>query len=127
MRGAGAGKRSGKRVLVVEDDLPTRRLFARMIRQLGHSVAEASNGREALKRLLVGIRPCVILMDLEMPVMDGWKLLQALRNDPAWSSIPVVVTSGDVRPDGDLELFTDHLYKPINASKLVDILKRYCA
>ncbi len=85
-----------RRVLVVEDDASTRSLFKRLLEKDGWAVAEAENGRVALERL-AGARPCLILLDLMMPEMDGFEFLEEMRRHEAWRHIPiVVVTSKDL-------------------------------
>jgi signal transduction histidine kinase/CheY-like chemotaxis protein len=82
--------RERARILVVEDDPPTRALVSRMLRDDGWQVTEAENGLRALEALPSG-RPEVILLDLMMPEMDGFQFLAELRRLPEFSSLPVVV------------------------------------
>lgn len=88
-----------KRVLVVEDDCVARTLLGTILEEAGYTVVTAANGREALDLLRAGERPCVILLDLKMPVMSGWEFREEQRHDPAVAAIPVVVLSAD----GDLD------------------------
>lgn len=84
--------------LVVEDDLQNRQLIARMIEKAGLRVAEAENGSVALERIAIET-PSIILLDLMMPVMDGFEFLSVLRQNPKYSGIPVVViTAKDLTP-----------------------------
>jgi signal transduction histidine kinase/DNA-binding response OmpR family regulator len=86
------------RVLVVEDEADMRQLLRRMLEQAGWAVTEAANGYEALARLAED-RPHLILLDLLMPEMDGFAFVEALRQQDAWRSIPVVVvTAKDLTP-----------------------------
>ncbi len=78
------------RVLVVEDDRDTRRLLRHYLQELGLVVYVAENGERALE-LLRGMVPDLILLDLRMPVMDGPSLLERLRSEPSYASVPVVV------------------------------------
>lgn len=80
-------------VLVVEDDRDTRKLLIDSFSDLGVKVAVASNGREAISRLKERV-PSVVVLDLMMPVMDGFELLRELRATPQWQDIPVVVLTG---------------------------------
>ncbi len=83
-------------VLIVEDDASTRELLRRTLEGHGHAVREADNGRSALAAVKDGV-PSLILLDLLMPEMDGFQFLHALREDPAWREIPVIVlTSKDL-------------------------------
>jgi len=77
-------------VLVVEDDAENRELMARTLEKSGWEVSEAGNGQEALD-VLPSIEPRLILLDLMMPVMDGFGFLAALRAKPEWQHIPVIV------------------------------------
>ncbi|MEO8713828.1 MAG: response regulator [Acetobacteraceae bacterium] len=78
-------------VLVVEDDLPMQALTARTLKRMGVRSAVAANGREALDWLEVNPSPRLILLDLLMPVMDGFEFLRQLWARPAWRAIAVVV------------------------------------
>ncbi|KAB2897718.1 MAG: response regulator, partial [Kofleriaceae bacterium] len=80
------------RVLVVEDDEPTRDLIRRTLEHRGNFVAEADNGRVALDRIDEA-RPDVVVLDLMMPVLDGFGFLHALRADPRYAQLPVIVTT----------------------------------
>jgi CheY-like chemotaxis protein/anti-sigma regulatory factor (Ser/Thr protein kinase) len=86
-------------VLVVEDDADTRALLRRLLTREGWAVTEATNGRVALERMAES-HPELILLDLMMPEMDGFAFLEALRQQEAWRSIPVVVvTAKDLTPE----------------------------
>ena len=80
-------------VLVVDDDEPTRCVINDMLSTQGYCVTEASNGKEALA-CLDQLTPDVILLDLAMPVMDGFQFLREHRAHPRRGSIPVIVISG---------------------------------
>jgi len=78
------------RVLVVEDDMQIRELMRRTLEKEGWQVTEAQHGREALERVKEHV-PELILLDLMMPVMDGFQFMVELRQDESWRQIPVVV------------------------------------
>ena len=88
------GKPAGPRILVVEDDSDVMEYMEVLLRLDDYEVTTARNGREALLALEQTPRPALILLDLMMPEMDGWTLLDLLRVDPALATIPVVVLSG---------------------------------
>ena len=114
---------SGK-VLVVEDDDDIRECLADVLSEEGYTVETAENGREALQ-LLRRFRPCVILLDLMMPVMDGWELLGELRSDGDWATLPVVVVSAaneTKAPEG----VRQYLRKPVPINILLHAVKSYC-
>jgi len=82
--------RRDRPVLIVEDDAPLRELLRRMLEREGYTALEAEHGRAALDRLRQGV-PGVILLDLMMPVMDGFEFLEELRREDAGKGIPVIV------------------------------------
>jgi CheY-like chemotaxis protein len=83
-------------ILVVEDNPSIREVTARQLKAQGWGVLEAENGRVALDRLATQI-PALILLDLLMPVMDGFQFVEEFRRHPEWQSIPiVVVTAADL-------------------------------
>jgi CheY-like chemotaxis protein/anti-sigma regulatory factor (Ser/Thr protein kinase) len=77
-------------VLLIEDDIETREIMARTLEKAGWVVSEAGNGQEALDAM-ASVEPRLILLDLMMPVMDGFGFLAALRAGPEWQHIPVIV------------------------------------
>ncbi len=81
-----------RKVLVVDDDLNILDLLAVILEENGFHVDQARNGREALE-LVAQCRPDVLVLDLMMPVLDGWGVARALRADPATSSLPILVVS----------------------------------
>jgi PAS domain S-box-containing protein len=86
-------------VLIVEDHAETREMLRRFLEREGWAVTEAANGREALERVAAN-QPELIVLDLMMPEMDGFSFIEALRQNAAWQSIPiVVVTAKDLTPD----------------------------
>ncbi len=92
------------RVLVVEDDAPTREMLRRLVEGQGWAAAEAENGRVALARMLE-TPPDLILLDLMMPEMDGFEFVTHLRRREEWRSIPVVVvTAKDLTTEDRLRL-----------------------
>jgi CheY-like chemotaxis protein len=117
-------------VMIVEDDEDIRADLTAILRVKGFSVEESANGRDALARLRGGARPCLIVLDLMMPVMNGWELRDAMRADAALKSIPVVVVSGAGRiSDQESAALqpTAVLVKPFELSQLLELVGRYCA
>jgi DNA-binding response OmpR family regulator len=91
--------RSDLPVLVVDDDDAQRSLMRRILEKEGYAVEEAGNGRQALATL-GELTPGLILLDLMMPEMDGFELVEELRHREAWRAIPVmVVTAKDLTPE----------------------------
>jgi two-component system chemotaxis sensor kinase CheA/two-component system sensor histidine kinase and response regulator WspE len=87
---ATAGAPAQRSVLLVEDSEIVRDMFAGLLRGFGHAVIEAANGRDALT-LLERSRPDVVVTDLEMPVMDGFELIERMRANPGVADLPIVV------------------------------------
>ncbi|HVY60466.1 MAG TPA: response regulator, partial [Planctomycetota bacterium] len=112
-------------VLVVDDEEAIRRLTRTFFARSGYRVALAANGREALELLRGGLRPAVLVVDLAMPVMDGRKLLAAVRADPELARIPAVIVSAYLPPDGlDLGFPVETIAKPANLRQLLDAVRR---
>ena len=109
------------RVLVVEDDEVTRESVAAVLHAKGHMVACASDGREGLRQLHEH-RPDVILLDLNMPVMDGWQFRKEQARDPTVAHIPIVVVSARPGPHG-IEAAAI-LSKPCEVDELLRTLER---
>jgi CheY-like chemotaxis protein len=115
-------------VLVVEDDEDIRADLTAILRVKGFSVDEAANGKEALAQLAQG-HPCLMVLDLMMPVMNGWELRAAMLADAALAAIPVVVVSGKGRipPDEERTLAPAAvLVKPFELTELLDLVARFC-
>jgi CheY-like chemotaxis protein len=116
-------------VLVVEDDGLVREKMGALLETRGYRVAAAGNGREALNYLRTHPAPHVILLDLMMPVMNGWAFRKEQRHDPALAGIPVLVCSGagDVQAEADLIGADGHLEKPVKPDELFEAVGRFCA
>jgi CheY-like chemotaxis protein len=114
---AGRGHRS---VLVVDDDTSARSTVVAILEAEGFLVVEAGNGREALDQLEAGLVPGAILLDLFMPVLDGWATLRAIRRNRSLSSIPVMVLSAAGREGMDRAPgATAYLRKPLDPEELL--------
>jgi CheY-like chemotaxis protein len=111
-------------VLIVEDDSGLREALSNALDGEGYTVLLAGNGREALDLLQKGIRPCVVLLDLMMPTMDGWQLVDELKKDPKLEKIPVCVISAlaSKAPPEAVCVFQ----KPIDIAVLLGIADTYC-
>jgi CheY-like chemotaxis protein len=111
-------------VLLVEDDDPIREVFAEMLSLEGFAVRTAANGREALA-VLHQWRPDVILLDLDMPEMDGRAFRAEQRRLPQLAAIPVVVLSAVTHAASVAELqVAEVLRKPCNIEALVTAIRR---
>ena len=116
------------RVLVVEDDAEIREIVTDILREYGFDVLEASNGAEALAVLQADPLPCIILLDLMMPVMDGEAFREAQLREPRLARIPVVVISAylDLRVDLDRLQAAGYLKKPPRIEELVSVIEQHC-
>jgi CheY-like chemotaxis protein len=91
--------KSTKPILIVEDDKAVREMLSRTLSKEGWKVKEAVNGKIAIEQVSQEV-PGMILLDLLMPVMDGFAFLRELRNEVEWRDIPVlVITSKDITPE----------------------------
>jgi len=97
--GSGTGESASHVVLVVEDDVDCLDALVDVLSYDGYRVQTACHGLDAIQKLEAGPRPDVILVDLMMPVMNGWQFLQRLRADDRFRAIPVIVLSADGRLD----------------------------
>ena len=116
-------------ILVVEDDGAVRETLQELLEEEGYRVSPAANGREALERLRAGKKaPCLILLDLQMPVMDGWQFRKEMRGDAALAGIPVVVISADAGLERKVEGMAAAavLPKPVELSRLLDTVHHFC-
>jgi CheY-like chemotaxis protein len=113
-------------VFLVEDDADTREMIGRFLELEGFAVESASNGQEALARLTSGAQPCVILLDLMMPVMDGWEFRQHQISHTALADIPVIVFSAAGRERMRQIEANDYLSKPVDLDELLKRISRFC-
>ena len=115
------------RVLVAEDDDDIREDVVCLLEGQGVEAVGARNGREALERLLLDAPFSVVLLDLMMPVMDGWAFREAQLSRPEIASVPVVIMSGaaDARREARALQVADCLVKPVGFDVLMGVLGRY--
>ena len=113
-------------ILIVEDDADTRDMIGRFLELEGYAVETAANGRQALDRLDAGANACVILLDLMMPVMDGWEFRRIQVSHSTLSKIPVLVFSAAGRDRMSQIDANDYLSKPVDLDELLDRISRYC-
>src|SRR3954467_134692 len=115
-------------ILVVDDDPDIRESLAEILGDEGYRVTGVQNGSEALAYLRARTRPSLILLDMMMPEMDGWRFRLEQQKSPDLAGIPVVILSahGNVR-EGALALgAADYLRKPLRIENLLEIADRYC-
>ena len=117
-----------KNVLLIEDDRDIRNALEELLKSQGYVTHVAGNGKEGFDVLQTSYAlndPCIILLDLMMPIMDGWEFFRAKQADAKLASIPVVVLSAY---DGDkAELSsTRFLKKPIDFETLLEVVREHC-
>ena len=116
------------RILVIDDDLEVRSTFAELLEFANFDVVSASGGAEGLRMLRYDPRIGLVLLDLMMPEMDGWRFRHAQRADTRLASIPTIIVSGS--PLGSIihaELqAADYLLKPVGRDHLVSVVASYC-
>jgi two-component system chemotaxis response regulator CheY len=118
----------GPLVLVVDDDRDIRDSLMEILEDHGYAAVGASNGVEAIDVLRAHpVPPCLILLDLMMPVMDGRGFREEQLKHPAWAAIPVIVVSayGDVEAQAS-ELALDYMRKPLATRPLIAAIERRC-
>ena len=119
-----------RHILLIEDEPDLRETLRELLELVGFQVETAANGREGLRKLESAGNPCLILLDLMMPVMNGWQFLEALRKDPlpGRASIPVLVVSAALdMQDIQSQYGCRSLRKPVDIDKLINLASEHCA
>jgi CheY-like chemotaxis protein len=115
-------------VLVIDDEHGFRQLISELLTEEGYIVDLAANGYEALAYLRgAPALPCVIILDLMMPIVSGWDFLRARHSNPLYASIPTIVISA-VRTFATAKVLgaQECLLKPLDLNRLLTIVQRYC-
>ena len=110
-------------ILIVDDEADIRDTLQEFFEDEGFAVATAANGEEGLARLRAGPPPCLVILDLLMPVLDGNEMYAAMRADPALASVPVIISTSDPRraPSG-----VPTLKKPVSLTRLLTSVRQHC-
>ena len=111
------------RILIIDDDLRSVAALAELLESRGYSVFSAKDGREALETLKQGPLPKVIIVDLGMPMIDGFEFRRRQRANPSIASIPVIVVTGSAATEIDADLV---LRKPVQFPTLMKAIERMC-
>src|SRR4051812_39206610 len=113
-------------ILIVEDDGDLREMMAQLLTLEGFRASTVANGREALEYLSQGDKPDVILLDLMMPVMDGWEFRRQQQADAALARVPVIVLSALDQTRAANVQAEAFLKKPLDFDRLLDLVRTYC-
>lgn len=111
-------------ILVVEDDQDIREAVSELLEMEGYHTVSSTNGQEALEQLhRMDHRPCLILLDVMMPVMDGYTFMDRLLHEGPLADIPVVITSASHNPPEGARACVN---KPFDLSRLLAVVKQFC-
>ncbi len=118
-----------KRVMTVDDSKTMRDMVAFTLRGAGFHVTAAEDGKQALA--LLATNPVdVVITDLNMPVLDGVGLIRALRAEPKWRAVPILMltteSDSSKKAEGKSAGATGWIVKPFNPEKLIDVVNRVC-
>jgi CheY-like chemotaxis protein len=122
-------KLKNKTVLIADDDRRNTFALSSYLESLDMKIVVSENGREAIAAMKNGLRPDIILMDMMMPVMDGYETLNALKKDEVLRKIPVIaVTARAMKGDREKCMNAgawDYISKPINMHGLIDKITQW--
>ena len=115
-------------VLIVDDNDDARETLAQLLQAYGCFVAAASSAEDALRRFSEGFHPCVVILDLVMPGVDGWAFYDRMRADSALATIPVIVVSGhiDEMTRAANRVAPHFILKPAKPASLIAAVNHYC-
>lgn len=116
-----------KRILIVDDKATSRELLRTVLEKNGYAIFEAADGAEAIEKARAE-SPDLILLDLQMPVRNGYEVLHELRQDPRYATLPIIaLTASAMQGDREKALaagFTAYLPKPVTLAHLRDEVQR---
>ena len=113
--------------MLVEDDDEARGLFAEILETEGFNVIGFANGRDALEHLRNAEPPCLMILDVRMPVMDGAELRSVMLQDRRLAKIPAIVVSAFAQPANTANLsLAKVLRKPVDVAALLSVVRQYC-
>lgn len=111
-------------ILVVDDDAVSRRLASALLQRNSFQVSEAANGEEALNKISASHTYSLVVLDLNMPKVDGWTVLSRLRADIRTAALPVVVLTGSGEIEDEVKLLergaNDYIRKPLDAQRFIE-------
>lgn len=121
--------RATRKILIVEDDPDIRETLRLYLEAAGYNVSSAANGEEALRLLDRSAKPCLILLDMMMPVMDGWAFLAALGENEALAAVPVAVVTAypsEITSEMPWDQVEEVLRKPVDLRELMETVQEHC-
>jgi DNA-binding response OmpR family regulator len=117
---------SAKKILIIEDDKDLVELIKYNLEKMGFDSSAAYNGQEGLERTK-SEKPDLIILDLMLPVIDGYEFLKIIKEDPAYATIPIIILSAKVSPGAVIKGFrlgaADYIPKPFNVGELISKVK----
>src|SRR5262249_34538577 len=125
MRVAARGRNTPSNILLIEDEVDILTNLKDALEWEGERVYAASNGKEGIEILLEMPAPCLILLDLMMPVMNGWEFADALETYSAYADIPIVTLSAFSDPERRIRA-NGSIKKPVDLDVLFAMVRRHC-
>jgi CheY-like chemotaxis protein len=122
---SGRAEMSQKIVLIVEDEEDIRETLRLSLELEGYAVQTAENGKTALELLQNGPLPCIILLDLMMPQMNGWQFTENVRKDENLKLIPIVVVTAFNERTRPIDV-QKVMKKPVDLNDLINMIEKYC-
>ena len=116
------------KVLLVDDDFGIVEAIRDLLQDEGYEVSVAMNGREALDEIRLEKPPCVILLDLMMPVMNGWEFREEQLRDRRLARIPTLIVTADRTAQARSEELrpAELLSKPVKPERLLELIEKHC-
>jgi CheY-like chemotaxis protein len=111
-------------ILVVEDDQDLREMMRDALQLNGYAVVTADDGRDALEKIGAIESPCLVLLDLLMPVMNGWQFIEAMRKRSELAAVPIIIHSS--APGPTPPGVARALQKPLLFDRLLAVVREYC-
>jgi len=122
---SGTGRNSSRNILLIEDESDIRAILKDALEWEGYRVYTASNGKEGLEVLLEIPTPGLILLDLMMPVMNGWEFANELQTDREYVDIPIVALSAFSDPEKKIRI-KGFIKKPVDLDLLLSLVREHC-
>jgi CheY-like chemotaxis protein len=122
---SGTGQNISINILLIEDESDIRTILKDALEWEGYRVYTASNGKEGMEILPGMPAPSLILLDLMMPVMNGWEFADALQTDRAYRNVPIVALSAFSDPEKEIRV-EGFIKKPVDLDLLLALVREHC-